>query len=80
MKRLILIAMLAAAAQAQVLTGSLVGDVTDASGAAVPGATVKITQAETNEARQSATNESGAFSFPAIPAGTYSVEVLKSGR
>ena len=48
MKRLILIAMLAAAAQAQVLTGSLVGDVTDASGAAVPGATVKITQAAAN--------------------------------
>lgn len=79
MKSLIAVLMLCAAAQAQVLTGSLVGNVTDASGAAVPGASVKITQTETNEARQSATNESGAFSFPAIPAGTYAVEVQKSG-
>jgi Carboxypeptidase regulatory-like domain/TonB dependent receptor len=80
MKSMMLIAALCAMpAYSQVLTGSLVGNVTDASGAAVPGAAVKITQVETNEARQGATNDSGAFSFPAIPAGTYNVEVQKSG-
>ncbi len=79
MKSLIAVLVLCGAAQAQVLTGSLVGNVTDASGAGVPGAAVKITQVETNEARRSATNESGAFSFPAIPAGTYAVEVQKTG-
>ena len=31
-------------ARAQVLYGSLVGNVTDATGASVPGATVKVTQ------------------------------------
>lgn len=66
-------------AHAQALTGSLVGNVTDSSGAAVPGATIKVTQVETNETRQTRSNDSGAFSFPVVPAGTYTVEVQKSG-
>jgi len=47
-----------AAASAQVLYGSLVGTVTDESGAAVPGATVTITHHETNASRETVT-ESG---------------------
>jgi hypothetical protein len=66
-------------AHSQILFGSLVGNVTDPSGAGVAGATVKITQVETNEFRQAQTNETGLFSFPAIPAGTYTVEVHKGG-
>src|SRR5580658_8066996 len=66
-------------AHSQVLTGSMLGNVTDPSGAGVPGAAVKITQSETNESRESQTNDTGVFSFPAIPAGTYSVEVRKNG-
>src|SRR5580693_4901395 len=62
-------------AHSQVLTGSLVGNVTDPSSAGVPGAAVKITQVETNESREGLTNDAGVFSFPAIPAGTYTVEV-----
>lgn len=65
--------------KAQALYGSLVGNVTDASGASVPGASVKITQTETNESRESTTNDAGVFSFPSIPAGTYIVEVRKTG-
>jgi hypothetical protein len=65
--------------KAQALYGSLVGNVTDASSASVPGANVKITQIETNESRESATNGAGVFSFPSIPAGTYTVEVRKTG-
>jgi len=64
---------------AQILYGSLVGSITDSTAAAVPGATVKITQVETNESRESRTTDSGAFSFPAIPAGTYNVEIRKDG-
>src|SRR5580692_12700937 len=66
-------------AHSQVLTGSLVGNVTDPSSAGVPGAAVKITQVETNESRDGQTNDTGVFSFPAIPAGTYTVEVRKNG-
>src|SRR5579871_5348429 len=63
----------------QILYGSLLGNVTDASGSAVPGAAVRITQTETGEARESRTNDTGVYSFPAIPAGTYSVEIRKDG-
>src|SRR5579884_1060484 len=66
-------------AGAQVLFGSIVGSVTDPSGAAVPAAMVKITETQTNETREAVTNQSGAYSFPAIPAGTYNVEIQKQG-
>jgi hypothetical protein len=66
-------------AHSQALTGSLVGNVTDPSSAGVPGAAIKITQVETNESREGLTNDTGVFSFPAIPAGTYTVEVRKAG-
>src|SRR5580700_2440065 len=64
-------------AHSQALTGSLVGNVTDPSSAGVPGAAIKITQVETNESREGLTNDAGVFSFPAIPAGTYTVEIRK---
>ena len=59
---------------AQVLYGSLVGTVTDASGAAVPGATVTATNKETNLARTAVTGDGGTFSFTNVLAGTYDVK------
>jgi len=64
---------------AQVLYGSLIGNVTDPSSAAVPGASVRITHMETNESRRAQTNDSGIYSFPSIPAGTYIIEIRKTG-
>src|SRR5580704_9517421 len=66
-------------ATAQVLFGSLVGNVTDASGAGVPGAVVKITEAQTNETRTAQTNESGTYTITTVPAGRYQVEISKEG-
>ncbi len=66
-------------ARAQVLYGSIVGNVVDASQAAVAGATVTITSQETNLARQTMTNDTGAYSFPNVPAGTYTLKVTKEG-
>jgi hypothetical protein len=66
-------------ADAQVLFGSLVGNVTDASGAGVPGAVVKITEAQTNESRTGQTNESGTYTISTVPAGRYQVEITKEG-
>src|ERR1700730_17833735 len=66
-------------AQAQVLYGSIVGDVTDVSKAAVPGATVRITNRETNQSRVATTNDGGVYSFPTIPGGTYDVTISKQG-
>ena len=44
---------------AQVAFGSIVGNVTDASGGGMSGATVKITLIQTNDSRSVLTNESG---------------------
>src|SRR6187402_3343946 len=64
---------------AQVLYGSIVGTVTDESNLAVPGATVTITHAETNQARETTSNETGNYSFPNVAAGTYRVDVTLPG-
>jgi hypothetical protein len=64
---------------AQVLFGSMVGNVTDASAAAVPGATVQITEMSTNDVHTAQSNESGIYSVVNLPAGTYRVEVSRQG-
>jgi len=66
-------------AQAQVLYGSIVGNVKDSSDAVVVGATVVITNTETNQSRQATTDVTGAYSFPTVQAGTYSLRVTKEG-
>ncbi|MBI3683590.1 MAG: carboxypeptidase regulatory-like domain-containing protein [Acidobacteria bacterium] len=66
-------------AAAQILYGSLVGNVKDPSDAAIGGATVVATHKETNQARQTASNEVGSFSFPTMQAGVYEIRVTKDG-
>src|SRR5688572_33475476 len=70
---------LAPAASAQVLYGSIVGNVTDSTGAAVPGATVTIEQTETKLTRELVTDAAGAYHFTAVPSGTYNVTVTMTG-
>jgi Carboxypeptidase regulatory-like domain/TonB dependent receptor/TonB-dependent Receptor Plug Domain len=69
----------AAEVRGQVLYGSIVGTVADSSGLAVPGATVKVTQTETNQSREGTTNESGGYTFSNVAAGTYQVDVTLPG-
>ncbi|MFN9743104.1 MAG: carboxypeptidase-like regulatory domain-containing protein, partial [Acidobacteriota bacterium] len=69
----------AVSADAQVLYGSVVGNVTDNAGAAVAGATVTITNKGTNQSREVTTGEDGSFSFPAVQTGVWSVGVTKTG-
>src|SRR6267142_445084 len=64
---------------AQVLYGSLVGNVTEESQSTVPGAEVTITNKETNFTRRVLTNESGSYSFPNLQAGHYSVTIKMAG-
>src|ERR1051325_2756901 len=66
-------------AHGQALSGSLVGDVRDASEAAVPGSAVTIRNLETNQARSTLSNSSGGFSFLSLPPGDYEVKVEKEG-
>jgi hypothetical protein len=60
-------------------TGIVVGTVTDPSGAAVPGATVTLTDTATNAERTAATNEAGRYNFPNVPPGNYNLTVSKGG-
>src|SRR5262245_28941169 len=64
---------------AQVSTGSLSGTVTDASGAAVAGATVTATQTSTGRALQTLTTEAGLYAFPNLDVGPYTLTVEKAG-
>ena len=63
----------------QTATGSIVGVVTDPSGASVVNAEVKLTDPTTNTTQTAKTNEVGRFTFPAVPPGTYDVTVTASG-
>ena len=82
-KRLVLAAFLFASVpsvvNAQVLFGSIVGNVTDSSGASIPSATVAATQVETNETHEVKSNDSGGYTLTTIPAGTYMVVISKTG-
>lgn len=59
--------------------GDISGIVTDTSGAVVANATVTVTNTATAGVRESKSNDSGAFSFPALNPGTYDVKVTGSG-
>ena len=65
--------------QGQAVTGTLLGTVTDTSGAAVTGAKVEATAAATGAVHNSATNESGNYSFPDLQPGTYTVSAEATG-
>lgn len=66
-------------ANAQVLYGSIVGNVTDQTGAAVPDATVTVTHRETGATRTTTTTPAGTYSLPNLPSGTYEVRISKEG-
>jgi hypothetical protein len=66
-------------AGAQVLYGSIVGNVTDATGGALPGATVTITHQETKANRETVSDHNGAYRFPTVQSGTYTVVATLSG-
>jgi Carboxypeptidase regulatory-like domain len=63
------------AAGAQTLYGSLIGNVTDSSGAVVPAATVQVVNTATGFVRETLTNERGIYSFSDLQPGTYEVRV-----
>jgi hypothetical protein len=70
---------MAANAGAQALYGSLVGNVTDETGAALPGATVIVTQRETSLVREIVANETGGYNLPNLLPGTYQIDVKLPG-
>lgn len=65
--------------RAQTLYGSLVGNVQDETGAAVPGVEVRVTHEGTQQELTTITNEVGTYSFPTLRPGTYTVRATMPG-
>ena len=74
-----LLMLIPSTASAQAVTGTLLGNVTDSSGAAVPGATVTATNIDKNISRNVVSNESGYYIFTSLPNGTYTVDAELQG-
>jgi hypothetical protein len=66
-------------ASAQAVTGTLLGNITDSSGAAVPGATVTAKENQTNVSRTAVTNETGYYILSSLQNGTYTVDAELQG-
>ncbi|HEY6293002.1 MAG TPA: carboxypeptidase-like regulatory domain-containing protein, partial [Terriglobia bacterium] len=60
-------------------TGSLLGTVSDVTGAVVPGAAVVATSQGTGVARDTKTDDTGHYLLPLLPIGTYSIRVSAQG-
>jgi hypothetical protein len=64
---------------AQVNTGSLIGNITDASRAVVSGATIEIRNLDTDSVESLLSNSEGIYRFPFLRPGRYSVRVQANG-
>src|SRR5215471_4291751 len=60
-------------------TAQIHGTVQDMTGAALPGATVKATQAETGFARNTTSEADGSYVITNLPLGPYRIEISKEG-
>ena len=63
----------------QTFRGTVLGSVTDPSGAVVAGATVKVRNLGTGLERTTVTSADGSYSVPELPIGSYSVTVSQTG-
>ena len=75
----VLALLLALPAGAQTGTGRIVGVVKDATGAVVPGATVRATHEATGITSETVTNATGNYVFPSMNVGSYTVMIELSG-
>jgi carboxypeptidase family protein len=64
---------------AQAATATLQGTVTDASGAAVPDATVQVKNINTGATRETVTNAQGLYNLSDVGVGEYDTQVTKTG-
>lgn len=63
----------------QAESGVISGTVLDASGAAVPGASVKLSRTDTGLTREATTGATGEFQFPSLVPGPYQINVSAPG-
>jgi hypothetical protein len=71
--------LLAPAAWSQDATGKIAGNITDATGAVVPGATIVVTNLDTQTTKQAVTNNQGFYQVVQLPIGHYEVSAEAMG-
>jgi Carboxypeptidase regulatory-like domain len=64
---------------AQAVTGTILGTVTDSTGALIPGATITLTHAGTSLTRTLVSDAAGEYTAPSLPTGKYTVTAELSG-
>ncbi len=75
----LLMAATAVAGWSQAVNATLLGTVTDATGAVVPNAKLTITETQTGVVHPTKTNDSGNWNVPNLPPGVYSVATEATG-
>ena len=75
----VLFAVLAATLKAQTGAGQIQGTIVDASGAVVPGVSVVLDNSRTGNRLESQTNAAGAYVFPSVQAGDYTISASSAG-
>src|SRR5262245_12492229 len=66
-------------ARAQLLQGTIDGNVTDSTQAAIAGANVTAKDQQTNFTRETSTSSLGGYSLSGLPPGTYTITVSSPG-
>src|SRR5688572_12816112 len=79
MRLIMLMLLTAAGAWAQTASTQILGLITDATGAVVPGATVTAKRVETGDVRTTTSNETGNYIFPLVDSGNYEVTCAAAG-
>lgn len=75
----LVVSVFATAAHAQEYRGTILGRVTDPQGGAIPGATVQVTNEETNVTSETVTQADGAYRVPFLISGKYRVGATVAG-
>src|SRR5271154_3607826 len=57
--------------QSQITVGTILGTITDSTGAALPGVVVRVVNVDQGLQREGATNGQGDYVFPDLPLGNY---------
>jgi hypothetical protein len=70
---------MAGAPAAQTTTGTILGEVRDTTDGTLPGVSVTVVNQATGATREVATDARGAYSFPALPPGDYTVTATLTG-
>jgi carboxypeptidase family protein/TonB-dependent receptor-like protein len=76
---LFILHLLSSSATAQTTTSTIKGTVTDTTGAVVAGAEVRVSGTVLATERSATTDAEGFYRLPALPAGTYTLKVSKTG-